>query len=572
MIGNAIPIENLRRGSADTESPEEFFARKLQILKSISSERTLLIIDNFDTDHDPYLDDLISGPYHLIFTTRNEFEDYPMVKIGKIRDFEKVRQIFTANYGKTLSPADTEIVDQILELVNCHTITVELIAKQMKASRRKPAQMLEMLRSTGVNTQLKEKIKHSSTDAGASSFAYIRQMFQLSGLSEEEKHILCCMCMLPHTGIDISTFSDWCGLESYDEINSLLAKSWLMLDEETDILSIHPVIGDVVRSELAPTPLACRDYVMGLWNVAKKSWYMTVEERADIMPYVAYIQNHFPTPVPELQLQYADFVNVAWICSDFERSQKSGHAHYEFCLAQYGPASVEAGDAARFLAGAYHNGGDNESAEPYYQRALEHYLACPEPDDGVLGTIYSKLGRCAYFEHQYSEALALLDKAMEAKQRLIDRTVDPKLKNLYTYHTGDIIVEYARMYMEQGDYATALPYAEKSYDVFLLMDGTEIPNSAYSLVDMGICSSNLGNFRKAEEYLDRALALNIRFNGQASVQTVRTREAIADNAMRKGDREAARRMYMELELDLEQDFGPANPQVRSIREKRKAAE
>lgn len=42
--------------------------------------------------------------------------------------------------------------------MDCHTITVELIAKQMRSSFVKPAKMLELLKGTGTNTGLKEKV------------------------------------------------------------------------------------------------------------------------------------------------------------------------------------------------------------------------------------------------------------------------------------------------------------------------------------------------------------------------------------------------------------------------------
>lgn len=567
VVSNAIPIENLCRGSADTETVQEFFVRKLQVLKSISTERTLLIIDNFDVEEDPHLEDLVSGPYHLIFTTRYEFEDYPTLRIGKIQDFEKVRQIFASCYGKTLSAGDQEVVDRILKLVNCHTITVELLAKQMKASHRKPAQMLEILQATGTNTQLKEKIKHAASDAALTSFEYIRRMFRLSNLSEQERHLLCCMCMVPYTGIDFSTFAQWCGLEDYDDLNALVAKSWLQLDEDTDVLALHPVVCDVVKADLAPTVSDCGDFIRGLWKAAQPSWFMTTQEREQILPYVAHIQINYPQPVPELQLQYADFVNIAWICGDFARSQKSGKINYDFCLAQYGPDSVKTGDAARYLAGAYHNGGDDQSAEPYYKLALEHYLASVGPDDHVVAVTCSKLGRCAYLKQNYEEALEYLNRSLEIDRRIIDRLEDPSQKKLYTFRTGDTVVEFERLYMAKEDYTTALKYAKESFDIFFLKDGTEIPNHAYSLVDMGICYSKLGQFREAEEYLNRALALNIKFNGQASIQTMRTREAIADNALAKGDRELARSLYLQLELDLEKDFGPTNHQVLRLKQK-----
>ncbi len=52
------------------------------------------------------------------------------------------------------------------------------------------------------------------------------------------------------------------------------------------------------------------------------------------------------------------------------------------------------------------------------------------------------------------------------------------------------------------------------------------------------------------------------------MSTVKTREAMADNLMLRGDEEGAKAIYSELELSLEQDFGADNPQVKRLREKK----
>lgn len=568
VTGEEIQIENMRR--AEGEQPEAYFRRKMQALKELSTERTLLIVDNFDTDDDPGLDELISGPYHLLITTRNEHMDYPSLPVGPIGDFALVRQIFTANYGRRLSDADMAVVDEILRLVGCHTITVELIAKQMKASRRRPPEMLELLQRTGTNTSLREKVQRDGAQERLPSFDYIRRMFRLSGLSAAEQHVLGCMTMLPYTGMDIALFARYCKLESYDEINSLLARSWLMLDEETDMLMLHPVICDVVKAELQPTPERCADYITGLWDDVKSCWWWTAEKRDALAPYVAHIQKTYPEPVRALWRQYGDFVNVAWICGNFALSIASGHRFYDMTLREFGPNSEQAGNAATWLAGAYHNSGDDVSAEPYYQLGLEHRLASIGPDDAEVGISYSKLGRCAYLRHDFPAARTALDSAIGVFQRLYDAADDDAGRALARWHSGDTVVEIERMYMELGEYETALAYCQKSYDIFFEHEGHEITSSEYSLVDMGICCSALGRYAQAEGYLQRALELNIRLNGEASRQTARTREAIADNCLRKGEAERARSLYLQLELELERDFGAENPQVRQIRSKREA--
>lgn len=561
-----LPIENLQRNN-DGESPEEYFHRKLKIFRALASERTLLIIDNFDVDDDPHLEDLVNCPCRLLITSRNEHWDYPTIKVGPLADFNQVRKIFTGNYGRPVPAKDMETIDEILRLVDCHTITVELIAKQMRSSFVKPAKMLELLKGTGTNTGLKEKVAREGSAQKLAAFDYIRELFHLSGLDESERHILCCMCMLPYSGIEVSLFGEILELEDFDVINSLLSKSWLMLDENTDTLMLHPVIADVVRDQLKPAPATCQDYVKGLWRNSNQCWNFTVEERERIAPYVAFIQQNYPEPVQELWLEYSDFVNIAWMCGNFELSIASGHRLREMSLREYGPNTVQAGTAATYLAGAYHNSGDNGSAEPYYLEGLEHRLAVLGPDAKDVGISYSKLGRCAYLRHDFELAKDYLEKAIGVYRRLEENAPTPEEQADIHWRSGEILVEFERMYMEQGEYEKAMAYCQESYDAYFSREGAEITSNMYSLVDMGICCSALGRYDEADGYLNRALEINVAMNGAVSLQTARTREAIAENYLRKGDRAQAARLYLELELDLEKMLGLDNPQVVHIRTK-----
>lgn len=570
ITGDDIVIENLRRSTAsgeDAESPEAYFKRKLDILKNLSSDRTLLIIDNFDVDDDPYLEEVLNGPYHVLVTTRNEHMDYPYYPVGKIQDFEKVRKIFTTAYGRALPPKDKEVIDEILSLVNCHTITVELIAKQMRASFVKPEKMLALLKESGTNTQLKESLDRK---VKLTSFDYIQQLFKLSSLTEEEKQVLCCMCLVPYTGMDVSLFGEIAELESFDPVNSLLAKSWLMLNEENDFLMLHPVICDVVKAQLNPTPSSCKEFVYGLREVVKNFWYFTLEYRESLAPYVIHLLNNYPTPTKDVMDPYGNFINCAWICGRFGVSIRSSHAYYDAVLAEYGPNTNEAGNAATWLAGAYHNSGDDYHAEPYYLEGLNHRIAALGPYDKLVAVSCSKLGRCAYKKRDFETSRKYLDQAMDIFERMVEACETEEEKKAVHFSSGDTVVEIERMHMEQGEYEKALEYCQLSYQYFFYKNGGIITNHEYSLVDMGICCSNLGRYEEAEDYLNQALDMNITMNGEASVQTARTKEALADHYRMKGDLEEASRRYLELEMELERDFGETNPQVVALRKKREA--
>ena len=50
----------------ERESQEEFLHRKLQILRQITDARTLLIVDSFDTEQDPDLEEFLKGGYRVL--------------------------------------------------------------------------------------------------------------------------------------------------------------------------------------------------------------------------------------------------------------------------------------------------------------------------------------------------------------------------------------------------------------------------------------------------------------------------------------------------------------------------
>ena len=565
VIGEEIRIKGIRRSSAygeDAESAEVYFARKLQTLKDLSNERTLLIVDNFDTKDDPYLEDFVSGPYRLLFTTRVAHKDYPCLKVGPIEDFEKLRQIFIKNCEQELSRAEQQTVDKIIRLVNGHTITIELIAKQMEASCLSPEEMLEMLQKSGTNSGVEEYVEHGGEEKNA--FDLIKDLFNLSGLNDEEQYLLKCMCLVPVSGIHVRRLKQYLELKNLNTLNQLVAKSWLIMEADTKFIKLHPIIADVVKDQLKPDQSSCAQYIRAICKDLKDAWFMTLEERSEKWPYADHIQRYYGTPTKELYREYADFANIAWICSQFDQSFRAAKEVYAFTLKEFGDAGYQPAFAARAIGNAYFNAGRDKEAEPYFYLALEHMLKRPEDSYLELGWCYQKAGRCAYQNGDFLKAKEYLDlsvESIETARKRQETGVTPT-----SHH--DTYVQYARMYMAMGEYETAIHYSRQCYDMLLQARGEEVTSSGYSLNDMGICYSRLGEYEKAADYLQRALALNIRFNGEASMITVRTRESIADNLAAQGNVDEAKKVYLQLEMEMEKSFGSQCFQACRLREKR----
>ncbi len=556
-----LPVENLAR--AENVSQEQWYRRKLEAFHTLATERTLLVVDNFDTDEDSALEELIACPAHFLFTTRNDHSDYPTLKIGPIDDFDQVRRIFTAHYGRPVSGEDQETVDRILRLVDCHTITVELIAKQMKASFLRPKKMLEQLERTGVNLGLKEKVKREGEAEKRSGFDFIRRLFTLSGLSDEEKRLLGVMCLVPHSGIPAPLLGEILDLEDFDAVNSLVGKSWLSLDDRTDMLQLHPVVCDVVKAELHPSPLSCIDYVRGLYSRVRGFWNMETEERRDLYPLVSFLLDAWPEPVRELFTEYGQFGDCAWICGDYARSQAAGQRLYDFAVSAFGDPSPEAGTAALYTAAAFFNAGDSDAAEPWYRLGYRHRAAALDAHDILLGASHIKLARCARLRGDFDTARSELAQAQEIFDYIIINRLYPENRVFPGYY-HEVFQERGKLLIDMGDYTAALEECRRCYEVVTADYERELANSLFPLRDMGVCCSLLGRYDEAAECFARAYELNLRLNGERSMATMNTRECIADNERRRGNREKARELFQTLELDSEKYMGRENPQTLRI--------
>ena len=237
----------------------------------------------------------------------------------------------------------------------------------------------------------------------------------------------------------------------------------------------------------------------------------------------------------------------------------------------FGPGTAEAGTAAMTVAAAYHNAGDFAASEPWYALSLEHRKKVLDPHDRELAISYTKVARCALFRGDHAAAQENFDRAKAIFAYILEhRTCEPE--DAYPYYYGLVLMEEARLFMAQGRYEEALAQSRQSYEVLMACYERDKGDLHFPLVDMGKCCSALGQYDEAEEYLRRARALDEELMGPKCLTALETREAMADNTLRRGDRERARQLYSEMEVELEGDFGPDTPTVRRLREKREAAE
>lgn len=550
------------------ETKEQFFHRKLKILQDITDERTLLIIDNFDVDGDPRLEEILAGNYHIIFTTRNTHSGYHSIKVEAISSEKILFEIFEKNYGSAIEGEDRKYIRKIFHHIVCHTYTIELIAKQMQASFLTARQMWELLEQNQLQNVARETVEGGKERKAA--FDHICSIFNISRLDETEKRILRYLSLMGNTGVPAVRFREWANLDNFELINRLIRRSWIRRETNRKI-SLHPLVIKVVWKMDAPTIDNCQAFLQNIQSFCYDAWGRDYEENIGVTDNVLAVLEYFQNTDGKAPLLLWSTSHYLWQVGKFEESIQCGHLFYESSVQCYGEYSVETGFFAMKLGGCYFNAGYLKESIPWYKKALMCMLACGAEEGEDLAIIYEKVGRCYTwpYEQDFQLAEVHLRKSLELRQNLLNAfergenvAVPMDCNELYDSSVAQIrlnesYMEIGRMYQMKGEFEKALKYAEKVTQNRTKYAAKYLSGLAYGRYDQGVCYYHLGleaneknQKEKAKEYfmlardmLKKALELNLSRRGRLTIDCIDNEEYLADAYAALGQNEEALKEY-----------------------------
>ncbi|MBS7397739.1 MAG: hypothetical protein KIG32_04885 [Ruminiclostridium sp.] len=234
----------------ETESSADYYHRKLRAFSEIAAEtKTILVIDNYSGTLDKDVRDILAVGWKVIIISRKEpaSGDYSVLPITAISQQEKLRCLFESNLNNAVSQADTPYMDNIISKVAGHTLTIELIAKQIASSYLTIAEASALVDKYGFSEMATEKvvfckdnIEHAETVRGI-----ITALFEAESLSEEMQSIMKTMSLVGDNGIDVRMFCSIIKTDNADNINRLIRDGWIQLSGKD--ISLHPVIKETIH-------------------------------------------------------------------------------------------------------------------------------------------------------------------------------------------------------------------------------------------------------------------------------------------------------------------------------------
>ena len=239
---------------------------------------TLLIIDNYDYNVDPYSDEYQQNSViikqlkklhiHILFTTRVRPSDSTECLELSNLSAEKLRELFfRINPTDKNDPERITLVDEIIKLSYYHTMAVKLVAMQSAKYRKSLSEYLDILTENGLHSGIKGRIINEKDDnppvTMSTVYDHIKALFDFDNLNKDQNYIMVNACLLPLSGLEAGTFSDFIGLPPGDcldeNIEDLVKSGWIayadtdenQLTPETKI-TLHPLVCDIVKNELKP--------------------------------------------------------------------------------------------------------------------------------------------------------------------------------------------------------------------------------------------------------------------------------------------------------------------------------
>jgi len=211
------------------------------------------------------------------------------------------------------------ILIKLFGYVGHHTLTVEILAKLASRCYLDEKEIFDSLEQYFGLPSEKVYVNKDGYTMENDLVSILRNVFSMMDFSDREKNIMRHMTLVPFSGIDKKVFEELMKCADKEparrtskEIKKLIDTRWILLDEETFRIRLHPVIAEVILSSnnVRPTHEICKPFSDKI--VAKReeapqfsqSWHDLNKANAHYLRVVLY--REFVPIIPYLKDEYGD--------------------------------------------------------------------------------------------------------------------------------------------------------------------------------------------------------------------------------------------------------------------------
>ena len=409
-VGRFLP-DGERRGLE-----EDAVADKALALLAQGGPDSLLILDNAekegsrwsDLTRDPYYEKLRHLPLRLLMTTR--MYDSGGISIASLPR-EQLYRIFRG-HGLDLPQKK---MDDLIDSVDGHTMTVDLIARTLREGGGLVStdDILTAMRNSTLAQSDFDEVETDHERQQRQIYGHLRELFSLSGVTEEGRTALACATLLPADGMEGRWFLNALGSGPCRAIKALSKRGWV--DSTNNRFTIHPVIRLVCREELKPTDETCGPFLRGLDDQYDPKEAYDKEKYRQLAETFTLASTHLEDRAGDWALWAGHF----WSKLGDAKSALDCRQKMVQKLEASMPDSPELAIAYNNLGTTYSELGDHKQALKY---KLKDLAICEKvlPDSHLsLATSYNNVGNTYGALGDHKKALEYLLKALAIREQVL---------------------------------------------------------------------------------------------------------------------------------------------------------
>lgn len=234
------------------ESIDEYYVRKRNKLTEVLyEENNVYVIDDFRGDIDKAFIEFLVGPWKVIVITRENRKEprFEMINIPDIVEKEYLYHIVEFHSGEKISDNDIQYVDNMI-LKACHNLLIlELISKQIRASRLSIKELSDELHYITLPQLKREKITFIKDDEiyHETIAAVIERLFSIGDMSGEKQNLLKIMAVLSDGYVWFSEMIYIYRDLTMDGLNELIAEGWIQ-EIEKYRFTMNPLLREILAN------------------------------------------------------------------------------------------------------------------------------------------------------------------------------------------------------------------------------------------------------------------------------------------------------------------------------------
>lgn len=470
-----------------TEEDKEFRYRRIESFLQ-NHKNLLLVIDNANQDvaQDESMTLLHAMNATVLVTSRlSEIAHFHTYSID-FMDEEECVDIFYRYYKYDKEKRQQETARELVKMVWCHTLSVELLAKAANVIEyRDLKQYQTLLKEKGFEgAELRVSTDHTVKERTISE--HLVKLFELVSVTEEQQRILKNFSIMPSMAVpwEVKT---WLEFDTND-LHALVTLGWI---QETEGGYLMP---DVVKTAvlLQGSTVKPEDCVGLIEAVVQQTYFTNNDTYLSARPKLeiadAYVERFWET---ETEVMASFIHNIGY---------------------------------------TYHIYGEYGKALQYYKKASEVFIKIVGVYNQSIASIYNNIGQIYHIQGNYKKALEYHEKALKIREEIFGENHS---KTAISYNN------IGQIYHSQGNYEKALEYCKKALKIQGEVLGENHRDTAASYNNIGLIYRAYGKYNESLEYYEKALKIQEEVLGKNHSETAMSYNNIGSIYHAQGNYEGA---------------------------------